>query len=810
MTSSASAPSPLPIDVLRRRSDPGAFSFETTAELEPLEGFIGQERAQEAIEFGTAINRSGFNLFVLGTPGTGRRTALQSYLSRLASNKPAPQDWIYVNDFKSPQKPKALSLPTGRANAFRDAMEAALEELVGTLPGVFDSDEYRRRRRALDAEFEEAQEKALEGLREEAGKRDVALLRTQMGFALAPMRDGQVVKPEVFKAWSEAERQEAQEAIAELQDKLRGVLENMPRLDKQRREQLRALNREFAAIAVDQSLEDVRKSFGDLAKIGEHLDAVRSDLVENAEQLLPNPAAEAQPQPPTGRPELRRYQVNVVVSNGQEGGGAPVVEEENPTLPNLVGRIEHLQQMGALVTDFLMIKSGALHRANGGYLLLDARRVLMQPAAWEALKRALRSGEIRIESLGEHFSLISTVSLEPQAIPFSAKVVLFGDRLVYHLLCQLDPDFPETFKVAADFDEEMERNEEGDRKYARLLAGLARREDLLHFDRSGVARLLEYASRRAEDAKRLSIRLRPIIDLAREADHVARTAGAATIGAEHVRQAEEAAIRRHDRVRERSMEATLRDILLVDTEGAKVGQINGLTVLSLGSFAFGRPARITARVRLGTGKLVDIEREAELGGRLHSKGVMILSGLLNARYAPDWPVALAATLVFEQSYSGVEGDSASTAELCALLSAISRIPLRQDLAMTGAINQFGEVQAIGGVNEKIEGFFDLCRERGLSGTQGVIIPKANVQHLMLRDEVVQACEEGRFAIYSIEHVDQAMELLTGRNAGERGEDGLFPEGSINRTVEEQLIAFARRRHELAREEKAAENKDSLT
>src|SRR5690625_2812669 len=418
MTSSASAPSPLPIDVLRRRSDPGAFSFETTAELEPLEGFIGQERAQEAIEFGTAINRSGFNLFVLGTPGTGRRTALQSYLSRLASDKPAPQDWIYVNDFKSPQKPKALSLPTGRANAFRDAMEAALEELVGTLPGVFDSDEYRRRRRALDAEFEEAQEKALEGLREEAGKRDVALLRTQMGFALAPMRDGQVVKPEVFKAWSEAERQEAQEAIAELQDKLRGVLENMPRLDKQRREQLRALNREFAAIAVDQSLEDVRKSFGDLAKIGEHLDAVRSDLVENAEQLLPNPAAEAQPQPPTGRPELRRYQVNVVVSNGQEGGGAPVVEEENPTLPNLVGRIEHLQQMGALVTDFLMIKSGALHRANGGYLLLDARRVLMQPAAWEALKRALRSGEIRIESLGEHCSLISTVSLEPQAIPF--------------------------------------------------------------------------------------------------------------------------------------------------------------------------------------------------------------------------------------------------------------------------------------------------------------------------------------------------------------------------------------------------------
>lgn len=807
MTISPSAPAPIAVEALRRRSDPATFTFETTAELEPLEGFIGQDRAREAIEFGTAIERSGFNLFVMGTPGTGRRTALKSYLSKLAAGKPAPEDWVYVNDFKSPQKPKALSLPTGRAIDFRDAMEAALEDLVSSLPGIFDSDEYRRRRRAIDEEFEEAQEQAFESLRAEASQRNIALLRTQMGFALAPMRDGQVVKPEVFNAWTEAERKAAQTAISELQDKLRSLLESMPRLDKRRRDKLRALNREFAAVAVDQALEDLRTSFGDLPQVREHLDAVRADLVENADQLLPTPGAEAPPHALAARPELRRYQINVMVSNGQAGGGAPVVQEDNPTLPNLVGRIEHLQQMGALVTDFLMIKSGALHRANGGYLLLDARRVLMQPAAWEGLKRALRSGKIVIESLAEHFSLISTVSLEPQPIPFSAKVVLFGDRLVYHLLCQLDPDFPEIFKVAADFDEEMPRSAENAERYAQLLAGLVRREKLLHFDRSGVARLLEYASRKAEDAERFSIHLRPIVDLAREADHLARSSGASTISAEHVRQAEEAATRRHDRLREKSMEAALREILLVDTEGSRVGQINGLSVISLGNFAFGRPARITARVRLGTGKLVDIERESELGGRLHSKGVMILSGLLNARYAPDWPIALAATLVFEQSYSGVEGDSASTAELCALLSAISQIPLRQDLAITGAINQFGEVQAIGGVNEKIEGFFDLCRERGLTGTQGVLIPKSNVQHLMLRDEVVEACKEGRFAIYAVEHLDQAMELLTGRPAGERGEDGLFPEGSINRAVEERLIAFARRRRELAAAEKANASKD---
>jgi predicted ATP-dependent protease len=575
---------------------------------------------------------------------------------------------------------------------------------------------------------------------------------------------------------------------------LRVVLEGVPRLEKERRQKLRELNREFAAIAVDHALADVLAAFADLANVAAQLDAVRQDMVENSELFTsPRGEEESRARQRQGSLGLRRFRVNVLISNDQSCVGAPVIYETNPTLPNLVGRVEHIQQFGTLATDFLLIKAGALHRANGGFLLIDALKILIEPLAWEALKRALRSGRIVIESLGEHFSLLSTVSLEPEPIPFAAKVVLFGERYVYHLLCQLDPEFPEIFKVAVDFDEEVERSNETAQRYARHFAALARRDGLLPLDRGGVAYLLEHASRLAEDAERLSVRMAPVADLVREADYWARQDGALAISATHVRQAERAAVQRLDRLREKCQEAAVRNILLVDTEGERIGQANGLSIVSLGTHAFGRPNRITARVRLGSGKLVDIERESELGGPLHSKGVLILSGMLTASYAIDWPVSLAASLVIEQSYGGVEGDSASAAELCALLSAIAEIPLRQDLAITGSINQFGEMQAIGGVNEKVEGFFDLCAARGLTGRQGVIIPRANVQHLMLRDEVVDACELGRFAVYAVGQVDEAMALLTGTAPGVRGADGQFPPDSINRRVEDRLIAMAKRR-----------------
>ena len=794
---STSISTPLAASELRRRCDPSEFAFSTTEELEPLDELLGQERARDAINFGTSIERAGFNMFVLGVPGTGRHTAMRELLERLAATRPAPQDWVYVNNFDDPQKPKALALPSGQATKLKDRVASALEDLAAALPGVFDSDEYRRRRRTLDEEFEEEQEARFEQLQEKARERNVAVIRTPMGFALAPLHEGQVVKPEVFNTWEEKDRRAAQEAISELQVELRNVLEQLPRLEKQRRAKIRELDREFAGITVDQSLEDLRHDFSDLPELTDHLEAMRRDLIDNAGAIASASAEEEGKLKRSDAAPLRRYMVNVMVAGRDSESGAPLVAEDNPTLPNLLGRTEHLQQMGTLVTDFMLIRPGALHAANGGYLLLDARKVLSAPLAWEALKRALRNRRIDIESLGEHLSLISTVSLEPQPIPFSSKVVLFGERMIYYLLCQLDPDFADIFKVAVDFDEVTTWNDDSAGHFARLIAAIVTREGLLPFDRSGVARMLEHAGRLAEDTERLSVRMRPIADLAREADHWGRCVGASSVTAAYVARAEEAHRRRLDRLREKSREAVARDILLIATDGAKIGQINGLSVLSLGAYAFGRPSRITARTRLGTGRVVDIERETELGGPLHSKGVLILSGFLTSRYALDWPVSLSASLVFEQSYGGVEGDSASAAELCALLSTIAEVPLRQDLAITGSVNQHGEIQAIGGVNEKVEGFFEVCAERGLTGTQGVVIPHANVQHLMLRDDVVAACEREEFAVYAVNHVDEAMALFSGLPAGERDGGSAYPGGTVNARVESRLVALAKRRLALA-------------
>jgi len=505
-----------------------------------------------------------------------------------------------------------------------------------------------------------------------------------------------------------------------------------------------------------------------------------------------NPAVESQGPAHGHANGFKRYAVNVVVSN-EDGDGAPVIYEDNPTLSNLIGRVEHISEMGALVTDFTLIKAGALHRANGGYLILDVLKVLTNPLSWDALKRALKAGKIRIESPGQMLSLISTVSLEPADIPLKAKVVLCGEPLIYYLLSSYDPEFSTLFKVAADFEDEIARDGGKETLFARQLATMIRREKLRSLDRGAVARVIEHSARLAGDAEKLSIDLRAIAALVREADFYAGEAGSAVTRAVQVQQAIDAQIRRADRLRERSYEMIQRGFVLLDTDGAEVGQVNGLSVLQLGSFAFGRPSRITARVRMGAGKVIDIEREVELGGPLHSKGVLILSAYLASHFAADRPLSLSASLVFEQSYGGVEGDSASSAELYALLSALSDVPIRQNLAVTGSVNQNGRVQAIGGVNEKIEGFFDICRQRGLTGDQGVLIPAVNRKHLMLRQDVVDAVAEERFAIYPVESIDEGIELLTGRPAGVRGADGKFPEGSVNRLVEDRLTAFAEAR-----------------
>jgi len=792
---------PLKASALRLVCDPGSLGFKSTDELESLETLIGQDRALGAIRFGAKIDRPGYNLFALGPQGIGRHTTVLTYLGPKAAEEPAPDDWVYVHNFDAAHRPRALRLPAGVAVRFRDTMAELVEELRVAIPLQFQSDEYREKRRAIDTDFEESQEQSFDGLRKEAESQDVAILRTPMGFALAPVIEGQVIKPEVFNALPKEQRSAIEIRIEALQKQLAAILEQVPALEKQRRDKIRALNAEVSGTIVDATIKAAAGRFADIGVIVDRLAEIRGDLVEHVELFLPQNEAESKallgPGVTAQAMDMRfnRYLVNVMVANDGDGDhkGAPLVCEDHPTLANLVGRVEHLAQMGALLTDFTMIRPGALHRANGGYLVLDARKILTQPFSWEALKRALRGDLITIVSAAEQLSLVSTISLEPEPIPLKVKVVLIGDRMLYYLLSTYDPDFTDLFKVEMDFNEELARSPENIALYARLIGAIAGKENLRPLKAEGVARVIEQSARFAEDSERLSLRVGQLADLLREADFWAAEAKRRRIDVKDVDRAIAEQIHRADRLRERSHQAIDRGIILIDTDGEAVGQVNGLSVISLGNFSFGRPSRITARVRMGAGKVIDIEREIKLGGPLHSKGVLILSSFLAANYALDAPMSLWASIVFEQSYGGVDGDSASSAETYALMSALAELPLHQSLAVTGSVNQFGQVQAIGGVNEKIEGFYDICLARGLTGNQGVLIPASNVAHLMLRPDVVKAAERGRFHIYPVETVTQGIELLSGVAAGERGEDGAFPENTVNARVEARLRRFAENR-----------------
>ena len=827
---------PVPSELLYRACDCSQFDFTTTDDLEDPDTLVGQERVLEALKFGTGIRRYGYNLFVLGPDGAGKHEMVLRYLKGIVQGEKAPSDWVYVNNFTTPHKPVALELAAGQGPRFREAMGSLVEDLKVTVPSIVESEEYQNRRQTIDEELQERQDHAFEELREKAEAQEIALLRTPQGFALAPMHDGEVVKPDEFNKLPEEERKRIEKVIQSLQDELAETLEHIPGWQKEHHERVRELNADVAERAVQRAMEPIRSLFQAVPAVISWLDEVAQDIVDNfgifagseeppqQQQLMMALQAMSQGQGGGfggGGDPFRRYQVNVLVTNsdGDEsamadvlspedqdekkiiGGGAPVVYEDHPTLANLVGRVEHMPQMGALVTDFMLVKGGSLHRANGGYLLIDALKLLREPLAWEALKRALRRHKVLIESPGEFMSLISTVTLEPDAIPLDLKVILLGDRYLYYVLSNADPEFAELFKVAADFEDEIDRGDENDLLYARHLAATVRAEELLPLDRSAVGRMVERSSRIVEDAEKLTTVMRPITDLMREADYIARGEGATQVTAKHVDAAVEAQIGRADRMRERSLEMITRDIVMIETEGEAIGQVNGLSVLSMGSVTFGRPSRITARVRMGLGasRVVDIEREVQLGGPIHSKGVLILSGYISGQFLPAIPLSMSASIVFEQSYGGVDGDSASSAELYALISALAEAPISQGFAVTGSVNQLGEVQAIGGVNDKIEGFFDICMRRGLTGDQGVLIPAANVKHLMLRQDVVDAVERGMFAIYPVEHVEEGVELLMGAPAGKRGEDGKFPAGSIFARTEDRLAAFAQNQRRFASE-----------
>lgn len=789
-------------EALRRSCDPAQFSFETTADLGAVAEVLGQARAVEAIRFGIGIAHEGYNLFAMGPEGLGRHTIVRAFLEREAPRRDVPRDWCYVFNFEAAHRPRALPFPPGRAQQFQADMAHLVDDLRSAIPAAFESDEYRARRQEVEAQFGEHQEGTIGAVGEHAKTQGIALLRTPAGFGFAPIEGDGVMGPKEYAKLPAAEQKRLEDAIAVLQKELEHAIRGMPKWRREAQRKLHELNREVTRAAVSSLIEELKSTYRDLEAVTQYLAAVQEDVLDHAEAFQQTKNGETPMlfgiplgQSDASETALRRYQVNVLIGRETvaEGHGAPIVYEDNPTHANVIGRIEHVAQMGTLVTDFTLIKAGALHRANGGYLILDVLKVLSQPFAWEALKRALRSREIRTESLGQALSLISTVSLEPEPIPLDVKVVLVGERMLYYLLHAYDPEFGELFKVAVDFEDDVARNTQTDLHYAHVIATIAQRETLRPLDRGAVARAIERAARIVGDAEKLSLRMRGLADLLRESDYWASVAGRAVIQTEDVQHAIDTGEQRADRIRARLREEVLRGTLLIDTADTRVGQVNGLAVVELGGFAFGMPQRITARARFGAGGVLDIERESELGGPIHSKGVLILSGFLAGRYIPNEPLSLAASLVFEQSYGGIEGDSASSAELYALLSVLADVPVRQSLAVTGSVNQQGDVQAIGGVNEKIEGFFDLCRARGLTGEQGVLVPASNVKHLMLRTDVVEAVAAGRFHIYPIATIDQGIERLTGLTAGERGVGGQFAPGTINARVEHRLAEFAARR-----------------
>ncbi len=790
----------LTADMLYTRCDPEQFTFSSTDALQDLEEIIGQDRAMEAIQFGIGIRQEGFNLYALGPSGSGKRSVITQFIKTQAAKEPVPLDWCYVDNFNAPHKPLALSLPAGMGIRLQQDMAQLVEELRTTVPRALESEEYLARRREIEESYTERQEQAFESLHEEANRHDIAMLRTPTGFAFAPRKNGKVLDPKEYEKLPTKEQEKIEAVVAQLQERLQHMIQQGPKWRREMLQEIKILNRDVIMSAVDQLIDQMRHDYAELPQVLAYLNAVEQDVVEHTEEFRTQDGSElpiqemlvsAMEQPASF---LNRYQINTMIDHCQSQG-APVIYVDNPTYQNLVGRIEHQAHMGTLFTNFTMIKPGALHQANGGYLILDARKLLLQPYSWEGLKRVLESKKIRIESLSDILSLTSTTSLEPEPIPLDVKVVLLGERLLYALLCEYDPEFSELFKVAADFNDSIDRDDQNIHQIAQLIATLVRRDQLRHLNAEAVARVIEHSSRMIEDAEKITSRFGKVADFLREADYWAGEARHDLVTAEDVEHTIAARERRLSRIRERLQEETLRETLLIESEGEQIGQVNGLSVMQFGDYAFGHPSRITARVHIGKGEVIDIEREVELGGPIHSKGVLILHGYLTGQYCPDHPISLSASLVFEQNYGEIEGDSASSAELYTLISALANVPLKQAIAVTGSVNQLGQIQAIGGVNEKIEGFFDLCKARGLTGEQGVIIPASNIKHLMLKQEVVNAVQEQQFEIYAIDNVNEGIEILTGKTAGSRNEQGVFPEQSINQLVEDRLILMARQAHE---------------
>jgi lon-related putative ATP-dependent protease len=796
---------PLESKQLYHACDTSLFSFTTTNELEILEQPIGQEVALDAVDFAATIQQSGYNLYAMGPSGSGKHSTVMSFLEKKAKEENAPNDWCYVNNFKDSRKPIAIDLPSGHAPKFKDDIYELIELLKVILPAAFDSNEFRNEQESINQKYYAKQNEIFKFLEEEAKKHDVSMNTTSTSrITFVPILDGKTLSAEEFKAIEGEQKEKINKNLSEFELIVKEGLRQVSALNKSQQKEFKALDRKTTKEAVSSLIDEVCHKYPDSDKIINYLNDLQDDVIRHVQDFL-RKSDDIPGLPPFMKefyaPSFARYNVNLFITNESEKA-APVIFEDNPIHQNLIGKIEHLSQIGTLVTDFSMIKPGALHKANGGYLMLDARKLLMQPFAYEELKRVLRSKEIRIESMAQQYSLISTTTLEPEPIPLNVKVVLVGERIFYYLLHQYDPDFQELFKVNADFEDEIPRNDDNHQLYAQMIGTIAKRHELRPLTPDAVARVIEQSSREVSHAQKFSTHLRTLSDLLKEADYWSKKNDHPAIDKEDINKVLETRKERLNRIQRKLYEMIDEGMIMINVSKEAVGQINALTYISIGGYDFGLPSRITARTRIGKGEIIDIQRKVELSGPIHSKGVMILSAYLGSTYASDLPLSLSASLVFEQSYGMIEGDSASSTELYALLSSLSGLPIKQNIAVTGSVNQFGEIQPIGGVNEKIEGFFDICMRKDPEAFYGVIIPESNVKHLMLKTEVLQAVEKEKFAIYAVKSIDEGISILTGVEAGEKDEKGDFPSSSVNgkvvarlKELSETVKSFNRSKHD---------------
>ena len=796
------SPFELPAERLRWQCDPSLLPFACTADMTPLEDFIGQERAMRAIEFGLGVDKPGFNIFVTGLTGTGKTTIIKAFLKRVTAEKTQgekkspPEDWCYVYNFSDPDRPQAVNVRHGWGKILKRDMETFVHNLQQQVKKTFESEDFVRQREVMVDEAQKKQQEIIEGLIEEARKSDFMLRFSPSGMVLIPMKDGKPMKEEEYLALPAAQRKELEEKRREIEDRVETALREGKKLEREIADRLETLNQQAGEYLVRIPLSELKEKYQDYPKVMRYLDAVREHILKNLNRFrgdgmqVPGPYPMLQPTEPGADPFLP-YRINVFVDNS-EIQGTPIVIETNPTYHNLFGVVEKRPVMGGFVTDFTMIKAGSISRANGGYLVLYDCDVLANPGVWEALKRVIKNRELGIEEPATFFGWLPPQGLRPEPIPTDTKVIMIGDPLLYQYLSSVDPDFRETFKVKADFDFQIDRSSDHIISYACFIGAYCQREGLRHFDPSGVARVIEFGARVVEDQKKLSTRFSDLADVLVEADYWAGKGQSKLVTGEHVEKALEERVFRLNLIEKRVQELIADGTFLVDVRGAVAGQVNGLAIYQMGDFSFGRPTRITAKTFMGRSGIINVEREAKLSGRTHDKGVLILSGYLGAKYAQDAPLSLSISLCFEQSYEGVDGDSASSTELYAILSSLSGILIKQGIAVTGSVNQNGEIQAIGGINRKIEGFFDVCRLQGFTGEQGILMPRANLRNLMLRRDVVEAVQQGKFHIYAVSSIDEGIEVLTGVPAGQRDSEGHYSPSSVNGFVEKQLKEYSER------------------